>query len=79
MEDFQDFIDLVNSSGKSLVMEFKDFLDFPRGVSRGKYAQDKPKLEDVQVVLLKRGSDKIFWKSGHSENNFKDQQFLEKK
>ena len=79
MEDFQDFIELVNSSGKSLVMEFKDFLDFPRGVSQGKYTQGKPKLEDIQVVLFKRGSDKIFWKSSHSENDFKDSQFLQKK
>ena len=79
MEDFQYFIELVNSSGKLLVMEFKNLLDFPRGVSQGKYARGKPKLEDVQVVLFKRGSDKIFWKSSPSENDFKDSQFLQKK
>lgn len=63
VEDFQDFVNLVDSCGKSLVMEYNSFFKFPRGVSQAKYASKKPKLEDVQVVMFKRGSDEMFWKT----------------
>ena len=61
VEHFQDFVDLANAYGKSFVMDYKSFLLIPRGVSQGKYASEKAKLENVQVVIFKRGSDKIFW------------------
>ena len=34
IEDFQDFVDLVDFSGKALVMEHDDLLQIPRGVSQ---------------------------------------------
>ena len=38
VEDFQDFVDIVNNCGRALVMGFDDFLEFPKGVSQAKYA-----------------------------------------
>ena len=39
----------------------------------------KPKLEHVQVVMFKRGSDKIFWNTKHFQEHFHEAQFLHKK
>ena len=71
VEDFQDFVDIIDCCGKALVMNFDDFFDFPRGVSQGKYAEGKPKLEDVVVVKFERGSDKMFWKTRHTDQSSK--------
>ena len=60
-------------------MSFDDFFEFPKGVSQAKYAQNKPKLEDVQVVKFVRGSNQIYWKNDHRDNNFKSLRFLQKK
>ena len=79
VEDFQDFVDIVNNCGRALVMSFDDFFEFPKGVSQAKYAQNKPKLEDVQVVKFVRGSNQIYWKNDHRDNNFKSSRFLQKK
>ena len=67
VEDFQDFVDLVNASGKFFVMDCKSFWFVPCGVSQGKYASEKPELENFQVVMFKRRSDKIFWKTKYSQ------------
>ena len=77
VEDFQDFVDIVNNCGRALVMSFNDFFEFPKGVS--KYAQNKPRLEDVQVVKFVGGSNQIYWKNDHRDNNFKSSRFLQKK
>ena len=61
--DFQDFVDLVNTCRKSFAMYYKSFVLVPHGVSKGKYASKKPKLKNVQVVIFKRGSHKIFWET----------------
>ena len=63
VEDFQDFVHIVNNCGRALVMSFDDFFEFPKGVSQAKYAQNKPKLEDVQVVKFVRGSNQIIGKT----------------
>ena len=60
-------------------MSFHDFFKFPKGVFQAKYAQNKPKLEDVQVVKFVRGSTQIYWKNNHRDNNFKSSRFLQKK
>ena len=59
IEDFQDFVDLVDFSGKALVMEHDDFLQITRDVSQAKYASKKPKLEVIQVVQFERGSNEM--------------------
>ena len=50
-EDFQDFVDLVDFSGKALLMKHDDFLQIPRGVSQAKYARKKPKLFDSSRTI----------------------------
>ena len=77
--DFQDFVDIVNNCRRALVMSFDDFFEFPKGVSQAKYIQNKPKLEDAQVVKFVRGSNQIYWKNNHRDNNFKSSRFLQKK
>ena len=79
VEDFQDFVDIVNNCGRALVMSFDDFFEFPKGVSQVKYVQNKPKLEDVQVLKFVRGSNQIYWKNDHRDNNFKPSRVLKKK
>ena len=60
-------------------MSFDDFLELPKGVSQAKYEQNKPRLEDVQVVKFVRGSNQIYWKNDHRDNNFESSRFLQKK
>ena len=79
VENFQDLVDLVNGCEKLFVMDYKTFLLVPYGVSQGYYASEKPKLETVQVVMFKRGSYKIFWKTKHSQQQFHEAQFLQRK
>ena len=54
------------------------FLNSSR-VSQAKYTQNKPKPVDVQVVKVFRGSNQIYWKNNHHDNNFKSSRFLQKK
>ena len=62
VEDFQDFVEIVDKCGKALVMKYSDFYDVPKGLSQAVYASEKPKLENVQVIKFVRGSAKMFWK-----------------
>ena len=64
IEDFQDFVDLVDFSGKALVKEHDNFLQVPCGVSQAKYASKKPKLEATKCTWKK-----VLWM------NFKVQNF----
>ena len=79
VEDFQDFADLDNACGNSFVVDYQGFFLVSRGVSQGKYASKKPKLENLQVVMFKSRSDKIFWNTRHSQEQFHEAQFLQKK
>lgn len=65
--------------GSPSLCDSATFFDFPRGVSNGKYAEAKPKLEDVFVVKFERGSDRVFGKTRHTEEHFKSSQLLQKK
>ena len=38
LNNFNDFISIVNDKGIALVMNVEDFLHIPRGVSQGEYA-----------------------------------------
>ena len=44
-------VDLVDFSGKALLMKHDDFLQIPRGVSQAKYARKKPKLFDSSRTI----------------------------
>ena len=51
----------------SLLLVFSDFFEIPKGLSQAKYTCNKPKLEDVRVVRLVRGSAEMFWKTSYAE------------
>jgi len=79
VEDFQDFVKIVDSCGKSLLMDFSDFFEIPKGLSQAKYTCNKPKLENVQLVKFFRGSVEMFWKTSYAEKEFKSSRFLQTK
>ena len=58
-------------------MDYKSFLLVPCGASHGNYASKKPKLENVQVAMFKRGCHKMFWKTKQSQEQFHEAQFLQ--
>ena len=60
------------------MLNYKDFLTIPRGVSQDDFAKKKPKLEDVRIVKFTRGSYEMFWKTGYSQV-FNSAQFLQRK
>ena len=78
-EDFADFVEYANLCGKTLVMKHKSCLIFPLNVSRAKYASKIPKFENVHVVTFTIGSNKMYWKTKHSQKEFQGAQFLQKK
>ena len=78
VEDFQDLVDLVNACGKSFVVDYQIFLLVPRGASQGKHTSEKPKLENFHGLMFKNGSDKIFWNTKHSQEQFHETQFFQK-
>ena len=79
VEDFEDFVGIVNKCGQAVVMKYDDFFQIPRGVSTAKYAKNKPKLEVIQVVKFVRGSEKMFWKTSHNQTDLQSALFLQKK
>ena len=79
VEDFQDFVNVVEKCGKSLQMKCNDFYNYPKGVSQAKYASKKPKLENVQVAKFSRGSSELFWKQNHFDQEFDSALFLQRK
>ena len=48
-------------------------------VSQGKYASNKPKLENVQVVRFIRGLTELHWKQSYNDTSFQSAVFLQKK
>lgn len=76
-EDFQGFIDLVNACWKSFIMDCKNYLLVPCGASH-KTACEKQKLENVRVVMLKKGSDKIFGKQNTHKSSSMEHTFSKK-
>ena len=79
LDNFMDFVVAVKSKGEALVLNCKDFLTIPRGVSQGEFAKKKPKLEDVRIVKFTRESYKMFWKTRYSQVAFNSAQFLQRK
>ena len=63
VEDFQDFQDIINKKGKSVLMKVEDFLDIPKGVSSERFALSKTKLKDALMVKFVRGTQVCKWDS----------------
>ena len=60
-------------------MNYHGFFEIPRGVLQPKYTARKPKLEDIQSVKFEKGSERIFWKTSHTQEEFYSSQFLQRK
>ena len=43
------------------------------------YTASKPKLENIKSVKFDKGSERIFWKTSHTQEEFKSSQFLQRK
>ena len=75
LQDYQDLVDIVNEKGEAMELKFNNFFDIKKEVSQGKYASNKPKLENVQVVLFIRGLTELHWKQSYDDSAV----FLQKK
>ena len=60
-------------------MNYHDFFKIPHDVSQAKYTTSKPKLEDIQSVKFEKGSERMFWKTSHTQEEFYSSQFLQRK
>ena len=69
----------LDNAGKSVVMDSNEFIDYPRGVSQGSFAKEKPKLDNVYIANFQKGSSKIYWKEDFDSTVFKSSEFLQKK
>ena len=63
MDNFHDFVDVVEKNGEALVMKYDDFCHIPHGVSQGSFARYKPKLDTVRVAHFQRGSQMLHWRT----------------
>ena len=75
LEDFQDFVNIVDICGQSIVMDYHDFFEIPYGVSQAKYTASKPKLKNIQSVKFDKGSKRMFWKTSHTQEEFYSSHF----
>ena len=79
LEGFQDFFGIVETCGQSIVMNYHDFFKIHWGLSQAKYTASKPKFEDIQSVKFDKGSERMFWKRSHTQEEFYIAQFLQRK
>ena len=79
MDNFHDFVDVVEKNGEALVMKYDDFCHIPHGVSQGSFARYKPKLDTVRVAHFQRGSQMLHWRTNHNEGKLHKAEFLMRK
>ena len=72
-------MDVVNSKGEALVLNYNDFYHVKKQLTTAMYAADKPYLDDVQVAQFEQGSVKLFWKKTYNDEECKSAYFLQKK
>ena len=77
--DFNDFVSALDNAGKSVVMDSNDIIDYPRGVSQGSFAKEKPKLDNVYISNFQKGSSKIYWQEDFDSTVFQSSEFLQKR
>ena len=77
--DFNAFVQIIKFKGEALELLASDFIEYPKGVSSGNDASNKPKMENIRIVQFRKGSDKMFWKESLEGKNFLSQAFLLKK
>jgi len=78
--DWKDFVDCVSKVGNVKEMNVKDFADYENGLSQGiESKQTRPLLDTVSVAEFCTGSTSLFYKTSHSEKEFKEALFLKRK
>jgi len=78
--DWKDFVDCVSKVGNVKEMNVKDFADYENGLSQGiESKQTRPLLDTVSVAEFRTGSTSLFYKTSHSEKEFKEALFLKRK
>ena len=60
-------------------MNCHEFFKIPCGVLQVNLTASKPKLEDIKSVKFDRGSERMFWKISHLQEEFYSSQFLQRK
>ena len=79
VEDFEDFKSVIGDRGVAIEMKIEDIFQYTRGVSTGKFASGKPKIDDIQVVMFAKGTKHIYWKKCFADESFSSAAFLQKK
>ena len=77
--DFEDWVNTLNQHGEALILDAKECLNVPRGVSQGKYADSKPYIENIHQVKFQNGSSKKFWKGNMENESYQQSEFLQRK
>ena len=78
--DFEDFSACVSVQGTAVEMKAEDFIDYKNRLSRPPSKDvNYPYLKDVSVAEFRYGSTKLFWKTSHSDPEFKSGQFIKMK
>ena len=77
LQNFADFVKIVNEKGLAHEMTTKDFRVIPRGLSSAQaIVQTKPLLENCRIIEFRRGSYKMYWKTSHVEKYYHSSEFL---
>ena len=78
--DWNDFVQCVSNVGHVKEMVVKDFCDYENGLSQGIESKEtRPLLENVSVAEFRAGSTSLFYKTSHSDKDFKEALFLKRK
>ena len=72
--DFNAFTRIMNFKCETLDLLPTDFI-YPRGITTGKYASEKPKLENIRVAQFRKDDEEMFWKESFEEK-FRSAVFL---
>ena len=60
-------------------MNCHEFFKIPCGVLQVNFTASKPKLEDIKSDKFDRGSERMFWKTSHLQEEFYSSQFFQRK
>ena len=81
--DFNGFVECISKSGEVVEMRAEDFFDLPKKLlpksAKNSSTITYPKLSDVALVQFRKGSTKTFWKNRHTDDDFKESEFMMKK
>ena len=77
IQNFADFINIVNEKGSAHEMAATEFKFIPRRLSSGQaIVETKPILDNCRVIQFRHGSYKIYWKTSHAEQGYHPSEFL---